>query len=200
MNATTHERSITASDYIKENFESRDRIALLILNRETGESVQRITTAEKACSPEFVRTELEKIKPDMFMLAEAHKPELLVKAFDLDYSWPLHSALTNVLQGRGRASELREEWDKETRRLRQRRKQTILQRRYLKPAACFLKQRHMNLVQAPDQKPRSLGQGPRAALGVVATFLGSPQRPSPDASELVMTQICERSSLRHRRG
>src|ERR1700730_2219260 len=51
----------------------------------------------------------------MFMLAEAHKPELLVKAFDLDYSWPLHSALTNVLQGHGRASELREEWDKETR-------------------------------------------------------------------------------------
>ncbi|HXM34194.1 MAG TPA: alpha-amylase family glycosyl hydrolase [Pyrinomonadaceae bacterium] len=64
---------------------------------------------------ENARTELEKIKPDMFMLAEAHKPELLVQAFDLDYSWPLHSALTNVLQGRGRASELRDEWDKETR-------------------------------------------------------------------------------------
>src|SRR5262249_42324556 len=53
MNASTHERPITASDYIKENFEARDRIALLILNRETGESVQRITTAEKASSPEF---------------------------------------------------------------------------------------------------------------------------------------------------
>ena len=50
---TTEQRSITASDYIKENFELRDRIALLILNRETGESVQRITTAEKATSPEF---------------------------------------------------------------------------------------------------------------------------------------------------
>jgi len=53
MNATPHERSITASDYVKENFEPRDRIALLILNRETGESVQRITTAEKASSAEF---------------------------------------------------------------------------------------------------------------------------------------------------
>ena len=50
---TTEQRSITASDYIKENFDARDRIALLILNRETGESVQRITTAEKASSPEF---------------------------------------------------------------------------------------------------------------------------------------------------
>jgi cyclomaltodextrinase len=61
------------------------------------------------------RTELDKVKPDIFMLAEAHKPELLVKAFELDYSWPLHSALTNVLQGRGRSSDLREAWEKEHR-------------------------------------------------------------------------------------
>jgi glycosidase len=63
---------------------------------------------------ENARSELDRIKPDMFMLAEAHKAELLVKAFDLDYSWPLHSALTNVLQGRARASELRREWEKES--------------------------------------------------------------------------------------
>ena len=49
---------------------------------------------------ENARVELEQIKPDIVMLAEAHKAELQVKAFDLDYSWPLHSALTNVLQGR----------------------------------------------------------------------------------------------------
>ena len=53
MNTSAQERSITASDYIKDNFEPRDRIALLILNRQTGESLQRITTAEKASSPEF---------------------------------------------------------------------------------------------------------------------------------------------------
>jgi RepB DNA-primase from phage plasmid len=53
MNNANQERPINASDYIKDNFEPRDRIALLILNRETGESVQRITTAEKASSPEF---------------------------------------------------------------------------------------------------------------------------------------------------
>src|SRR6266496_3325761 len=51
---------------------------------------------------ENARAELDKIKPDIFMLAEAHKAELLVKAFDLDYAWPLHSALTNAVQGRSR--------------------------------------------------------------------------------------------------
>jgi len=62
---------------------------------------------------ETARAELDKIKPDIFMLSEAHKPELEVKAFDLDYSWPLHTALTNVLQGRGRAIDLSEQWEKE---------------------------------------------------------------------------------------
>ena len=62
---------------------------------------------------ERARVELEQVKPDILMLAEAHKAELLVKAFDLDYSWPLHSALTKVLQGQAPASALREEWEKE---------------------------------------------------------------------------------------
>jgi glycosidase len=62
---------------------------------------------------ENARAELDKIKPDIFMLAEAHKPDLEVKAFELDYSWPLHSALTEVLQGRARATELRDAWEKE---------------------------------------------------------------------------------------
>ena len=62
---------------------------------------------------ETARAELDKIKPDIVMLAEGHKAELLLKAFDFDYSWPLHSALTNVLQGRGGAADLRSEWEKE---------------------------------------------------------------------------------------
>jgi cyclomaltodextrinase / maltogenic alpha-amylase / neopullulanase len=62
---------------------------------------------------ENARAELERIKPDMVMLAEGHQPELLRQAFDFDYSWPLHSALTNVLQGRASATELRVEWEKE---------------------------------------------------------------------------------------
>ncbi|MGH9970359.1 MAG: alpha-amylase family glycosyl hydrolase [Pyrinomonadaceae bacterium] len=64
---------------------------------------------------ENARAELEAIKPDIVMLAEAHKAELLVKAFDLDYSWPLHSALTDALQGRKGASEIRVAWENETR-------------------------------------------------------------------------------------
>src|SRR5215207_3380287 len=51
---------------------------------------------------ENARRELEQIKPDIVMLAEAHKAELSVNAFDLDYSWPIHTALTNILQGRAR--------------------------------------------------------------------------------------------------
>jgi glycosidase len=62
---------------------------------------------------ETARRELEAIKPDIVMLAEGHKPELLLKAFDFDYSWPLHSALTNVLQGRAPASALRSAWEEE---------------------------------------------------------------------------------------
>jgi cyclomaltodextrinase len=62
---------------------------------------------------EDARVELDKVKPDIAMLAEGHKAELLLKAFDFDYSWPLHSALTDVLQGRKSASDLRASWEKE---------------------------------------------------------------------------------------
>src|SRR5579864_6500930 len=45
--------SPTASEYISENFNPSDRIAVLVLNRNAGETTQRITTAQKAASPEF---------------------------------------------------------------------------------------------------------------------------------------------------
>lgn len=62
---------------------------------------------------EHARTELEKVKPDIFLLAEWHEPELLVKAFDVDYSWPVHSALTDVLMGNLPATNLRAAWEEE---------------------------------------------------------------------------------------
>jgi glycosidase len=65
---------------------------------------------------EAARAELEEVKPDLMMLAEWHEPDLLVKAFDLDYSWPLHSALTEVLQGQKPATALRVAWEEEHRR------------------------------------------------------------------------------------
>ena len=42
-----------ASEYILDNFGQSDRIAMLVLNRDFGEAIQRITSAQKASSPEF---------------------------------------------------------------------------------------------------------------------------------------------------
>jgi hypothetical protein len=50
-NASAH--VLSASDYILDNFEPNDRIAMLVLNRYFGETIQRITSAQKASSPEF---------------------------------------------------------------------------------------------------------------------------------------------------
>jgi hypothetical protein len=41
------------SEYILDNFEPTDRIAMLVMNRDFGETIQRITSAQKASSPEF---------------------------------------------------------------------------------------------------------------------------------------------------
>jgi hypothetical protein len=45
--------SPTASEYINDNFKPSDRIAILVLNKNLGETTQRITTAQKAASAEF---------------------------------------------------------------------------------------------------------------------------------------------------
>jgi glycosidase len=64
---------------------------------------------------EQVRVELEKVKPDVMMLAEASKPELLVKAFDIDYSWPLLATMNDVLMRGAPASNLRASWEESLR-------------------------------------------------------------------------------------
>lgn len=43
----------STSEYILDNFETTDRIAMLVLNRDFKETIQRITSAQKASSPEF---------------------------------------------------------------------------------------------------------------------------------------------------
>jgi cyclomaltodextrinase / maltogenic alpha-amylase / neopullulanase len=60
---------------------------------------------------EEARAELTKVKPDLILLAEASKPELLIKAFDVDYSWPLHSTLNDVLLRGASASEFKRSWE-----------------------------------------------------------------------------------------
>ncbi|HKG22755.1 MAG TPA: alpha-amylase family glycosyl hydrolase, partial [Blastocatellia bacterium] len=62
---------------------------------------------------ENARAELEKVKPDIVMLAEWHSPDLMVKAFDTDYAWPFHSTIAEVLTGNAPASRLRETWEEE---------------------------------------------------------------------------------------
>jgi cyclomaltodextrinase len=64
---------------------------------------------------EQARAELKQIKPDIMFLAEASKPELLVKAFDIDYSWPLLATLNNVLVHGAPASEVRRTWEENLR-------------------------------------------------------------------------------------
>lgn len=62
---------------------------------------------------EQARPRLESVKKDIFLLAEWNAPELLVRAFDLDYAWPLHKTLTAVLQAGKPASAIREVWEAE---------------------------------------------------------------------------------------
>ena len=59
---------------------------------------------------ESARAELTKIKPDIVMIAEANKPELLLKAFELDYAWPFHTTLTNVFEFGAPATALIDTW------------------------------------------------------------------------------------------
>jgi glycosidase len=56
---------------------------------------------------EQARTELEKVKPGIMMLAEAQKPDLLRSAFDIDYSWPLLHTVDDVVTGASPATEVR---------------------------------------------------------------------------------------------
>ena len=65
---------------------------------------------------ENARGELMKIKPDIVMIAEANKPELLTKAFDLDYAWPFHSMMTNVLENGAPAQAMMFNWETERER------------------------------------------------------------------------------------
>src|SRR5690242_11557812 len=59
---------------------------------------------------ESARAELTKLKPDIVMIAEANKPELLLKAFELDYAWPFHSAITRSFEFGAPATHISDTW------------------------------------------------------------------------------------------
>ncbi len=60
---------------------------------------------------EQARAQLLTVKPDLMMLAEASKPELLTNAFDIDYSWPLLATLNQVLMHSAPASDIQKCWE-----------------------------------------------------------------------------------------
>jgi glycosidase len=62
---------------------------------------------------EEARAALEKVKPNVFWLAEGDRPDQQVKAMDADYAWSLHSAMTDVWQGKKPARAIRESWQKQ---------------------------------------------------------------------------------------
>ena len=50
---------------------------------------------------------LKEVKPDIFMLAEAAKPELNQNAFDAYYSWEIHHKMNDIAKGKANVDSLR---------------------------------------------------------------------------------------------
>lgn len=61
---------------------------------------------------EQARAELDKINPDLIMLAESDLPESQLKAFDLNYNFAYYRTLDAVLLDGEPASRLRAQWEK----------------------------------------------------------------------------------------
>ncbi len=55
---------------------------------------------------EQARKELETVKPDIMLLAEAQKPDLLKSAFDIDYAWSLMHTVDDVVMSGKPASSI----------------------------------------------------------------------------------------------
>jgi glycosidase len=66
---------------------------------------------------EQARKEVERVKPDIIMLAESQEPEHLLKAFDLNYDWPLFHTITEVVNGLKTAAAFRAVWESERDRM-----------------------------------------------------------------------------------
>ncbi len=47
------------------------------------------------------RPQLQAVKPDLFMLAEASEPDLVEEAFDMDYNWPMKDLFSEIADTQG---------------------------------------------------------------------------------------------------
>lgn len=62
---------------------------------------------------EEARKELEEVKPDIMMLAEASKPELMRRAFDIDYAWPMMHTVDDVMMNGEPATKVRDTFEQQ---------------------------------------------------------------------------------------
>ncbi len=62
-----------------------------------------------------VRTALKAVKPDCLLLGESSKPDLMQKAFDLDYAWPLLDTIDRVIRQGESAAAIHSTWNQEER-------------------------------------------------------------------------------------
>ena len=70
--------------------------------RECGVDGYRCDVAEKVPTDfwDKARRQLERVNPEVFMLAEAEVPEHHKRAFDMSYGWEMHHIMNQVAQGK----------------------------------------------------------------------------------------------------
>jgi len=61
---------------------------------------------------EEARDAMDKVNPNVIMLAEADAPEQQLKAFDISYNFPYYSALTAVVVNGESAERIQQQWEK----------------------------------------------------------------------------------------
>jgi glycosidase len=61
---------------------------------------------------EDARDAMDKVNPNVIMLAEADAPEQQLKAFDISYNFPYYSALTAVVVNGESAERIQQQWEK----------------------------------------------------------------------------------------
>src|SRR5713101_4331789 len=112
MTSTKQEntKGISATDYIRTNFQSSDRLAILVRNRNRGETVQRIATSARIVEPafqEWMHFKNEKESCDIYVGMNTLKPEARTRTkedidtirhlyLDIDHDGP--AALAKIQQ------------------------------------------------------------------------------------------------------
>src|SRR5207249_10930381 len=90
-------RTITSWEYIKDNFEPSDRLAVVIKRRQQDEIVQRLATAEQLAGPRFqswLRFEKAAQARDACPSMNSHKPDARGRTKQ-DITMPLHVYLAH---------------------------------------------------------------------------------------------------------